>query len=1195
MRTAQVIICLLLASNAFAQADRGTITGTVADPTQAVIPGVSIAATNLQTSSKYETVTTETGNYTLTLLPAGVYEISAELPGFKRYVRQGVTVVVAQTLRIDVILEVGSTTEEVNVTADAPLLRTESGEVSHNVRTDTMDALPVMAIGAAAGLSQIRNPLAVMSLLPGVYMGNNTSFRVNGAQGNTATIRIEGQDASNGLTPGAPQQTQPSIDAIQEVTVLTSNFAAEYGQVGGGFLNYTMRSGSNEIHGSAYEYFTNEGLNAGHPWLHTKPRVRQNNYGFTFGGPVYIPGAYNGRNKTFFFFNYEQYLNNQDINNQTITVPIPEFRNGDFRQALTGRVLGTDPLNRPIIEGTIYDPATTRPAPDGRLVRDAYPNNTIPQDRMDPVALKIQSLIPAANRTGLTNNAILPYRSTRTTYIPSVKIDHSFNTKGKLSYYWSRTRTNTPIGAGGDGLPGAITTANSSNIKSDTQRVNYTHTLTPTLLLHTGAGYQGTTFISDPPVLDYNAEKDLGLKGATVQRLFPNFTGLSNAQGGMKDMGSSNRHPLLAKKPTATTSVTWVKNSHTYKFGSDLRWERFGSEIFTATSGVYNFSPAQTGLPYLQTTTVGGGTVGHPYASFLLGAVNSVQIQPKTFIDLGKHQLGFFAQDTWKVNRKLTFDYGLRWDHATYLKELEGRLANFSPATPNPSAGGLLGAVAFEGNGAGKCNCAFAKNYPYAFQPRLGAAYQISPKTVLRIGFGIVYSGTADSNSAVSGGLTSVQPVNSPTFGNPVMGLRTGIPFAPLPYPNFDVGQFPQPGYAATQGGTPSAYYDGNAGRPARQWQWSIGVQREVVENLVVEAAYVGNRGVWWNSPGLIDVNGLTPERLRAFGLDLDSAADRTLLTSRLDSTAASARGFRAPYAGYPLSATVAQSLRPFPQFASITSLWSPLGKTWYDSLQVKGTKRFSHGLSFTSNFTWSKNLAMGAPTNVTTGSTGGGAVNDVFNRDSNKYISSFDQPFSLNTSVNYTTPSISWNKVASWALRDWTIGAYVSYASALPIMAPAAQNNLNPLLLRNVAGALSFANRVPDQPLFTRDVNCHCFDPSKEFVLNPNAWAEPAAGQFGTGAAYYSDYRGVRTPRENLAVGRTFRFAEGRASFNIRAEFTNIFNRTVLPDATSTNARATQTSADGITMAGFGRINTSATPGIATSRQGMLVGRFTF
>ena len=352
---------------------------------------------------------------------------------------------------------------------------------------------------------------------------------------------------------------------------------------------------------------------------------------------------------------------------------------------------------------------------------------------------------------------------------------------------------------------------------------------------------------------------------------------------------------------------------------------------------------------------------------------------------------------------------------------------------------------------------------------------------------------------------------------------------------------------------------------------------------------------MWWNSPGLIDVNALTPERLSAFGLDLNNAADRNLLIARLDSATAAVRGFRAPYAGYPLSATVAQSLRPFPQFASITSLWSPLGKTWYDSLQVKGTKRFSHDLSFVSNFTWSKNLAMGAPTNVTTGSTGGGSVNDVFNRNSNKYLSPFDQPFSFNTSLNYTTPALRGHKVISWTISDWTIGAYVSYGSGLPILAPAAQNNLNPLVLRNLTGALSYANRVPDQPLFTHDLNCHCFDPSKEFVLNPNAWAEPAPGQFGTGAAYYSDYRAVRTPRENLAVGRTFRFGEGKASFNIRGEFTNILNRTILPDPTSTNARATQTTSNGVTTAGFGRINTTATPAIPTSRQGMIVGRVTF
>jgi hypothetical protein len=721
--------------------------------------------------------------------------------------------------------------------------------------------------------------------------------------------------------------------------------------------------------------------------------------------------------------------------------------------------------------------------------------------------------------------------------------------------------------------------------------------LTPTLLLAVGAGYQVNRRISQPMVRDYDPERELGLRGAAVNRLFPYFTGLSNAQGGVKDLGANSDRTLKYQKPTATGSLTWVKNNHTYKFGTDLRWEWHNGDNYTSTQGQYNFSGAQTGLPYLQSATLGGGAVGHPYASFLLGAVNDVTIKNREYLTLSKHQIGFFAQDTWKVTRKLTLDYGLRWDHSTYLKETHGFLPNFSPETPNPSAGNLPGAVIFEGEGPGRCNCDFAENYPYAFQPRLGAAYQMSSKTVLRVGFGIVYSGTADSNGGTSGGFSATQAVNSTAFGEPVMTLQSGIPFPAPPYPNYDVGQFPQPGYATSSGGTPSVWYDRNSGRPARQWQWSIGIQREITQNLVVEASYVANRGVWWNSPGLIDVNALTPERIRAFGLDINNAADRTLLTSRLDSAAAANRGFRAPYAGYPLTATVAQSLRPFPHFASITSLFSPLGKTWYDSLQVKGTKRFSHGLSFTSAFTWSKNLALGAPSNVVTGTTGGGPVNDVFNRDSNKNLSPFDQPFIFNTALNYTLPALQTNRILSWAIRDWTIGAFVTYASGLPILAPAAQNILNPLLLRNTTGALSYANRVPDQPLFTQDLNCHCFDPSKEFVLNPNAWAEPAAGQFGTGAAYYSDYRFARIPQENLAVGRTFRFGEDRVQFNIRAEFTNIFNRTIVPNPTATNARATPTrdQTTGLTTAGFGRINTAAVPGTPTSRQGMIVGRLTF
>jgi len=1250
--TLSITLCVLVfagwVGSALAQGDRGAITGTVADATNAVIPGAGVTATNTQTTAKYETVSTETGNYTLAQLPAGTYDLTVELPGFKKYVRQGITVQVSATLRIDVVLEVGAATEEVTVNADAPLLKTESGELSHNVRTETMDTLPLVAIGVAAGSSSIRNPQTVAVLLPGTYLVANNNLRVNGSPGNTASYRIEGQDATNGSVNATQQQTQPSIDAIQEVTILTSNFAAEYGQVGGGFFNYTMKSGTNQFHGTAYDYAVNEALNAAAPWVNARPPARRHDYGFTAGGPVTLGKFYDGHNKTFFFFNWEQFRETQNINNQTLTLPVDPYRNGDFRQALTGRNLTPqcvganlgnpafcDPLGRPIIEGTIYDPATTRTAPDGRVVRDPFPNNTIPRDRMDPVALKIQSMIPATNLPGLTNNAIFPYLSQRVTDIPAFKIDHSLSSKAKLSYYWSQTRTasqySPQLGAS-DGLPLPITAAIGTFIWAHTQRLNFDYNLSPTKLLHLGVGYADNYFTDDPPVLQYDAEKELGLKGSTTTRLFPYFTNLmSTGLGGVKNIGpSGNRHPLLYEKPTGNASLTWVKDNHTYKFGGELRIDGAASTLYTNTNGTYNFAPDQTGLPYVSAAggTVGGGTVGFPYASFLLGAVSTVRIAPVNNIRLGKHQIGGFAQDTWKVTRKLTLDYGLRYDYQTYQKEQYGRLANFSPTTPNPSAGGLPGAVIFEGYGPGRCNCDFARNYPWAFGPRLGVAYQITPKTVLRIGIGIVYASIADSNGANQGSLTAPQAVSSPTPGEAVMTLKNGIPFSPLPFPNFDAGQFPQPGYATTAGGTPLVYYDRNAGRPPRQWQWSFGIQREISQNLALEVSYVGNRGVWWNSPGLVDPNAITFERLQAYGLDINNANDRLLLTSQIGSDAAAARGFKVPYAGFPTTATVAQSIRPFPQFNSILPLWAPLGKTWYDSLQVKATKRYSSGLSFTSSFTWQKQMAMGSPNAVRVGNAPDGPVNDVFNRSNNKYLSPFDQPFIFNVAANYTLPILHTNKLVSLAVRDWTLGTFVAYSSGLPILVPFAQNNLNPLMLRaqtimGVSGApgsnATYANRVPGQPLFLKDLNCHCFDPGKEFVLNPNAWADPAPGQFGTGAPYYSDYRYPRIPQENLAIGRTFRIGE-RASFNIRAEFSNIFNRSRIvilnssqaTNLTTTNARATRTGidangktitlasdagghVDGRVVSGFGFINTLTTPNIPTSRQGTIVGRFVF
>jgi hypothetical protein len=212
----------------------------------------------------------------------------------------------------------------------------------------------------------------VAYLLPGAYVAENSNLRINGAPGNTASYRLEGQDASNGQVPATQAQIQPSVDAIQEVTVQTSNFAAEYGQVGGGFFNYTMKSGTNQLHGSVYDYFVNEAFNANTPWINAKPTARRNDYGVTVGGPVVLPKVYNGHDRTFFFFNWEQYRETESINTILDTVPTAGYRAGNFTQALTGRTLGTDALARPIPEGEIYDPTTQRAAPNGTIVRDPF-------------------------------------------------------------------------------------------------------------------------------------------------------------------------------------------------------------------------------------------------------------------------------------------------------------------------------------------------------------------------------------------------------------------------------------------------------------------------------------------------------------------------------------------------------------------------------------------------------------------------------------------------------------------------------------------------------------------------------------------------------------------------------------------------------------------------------------------------------
>lgn len=1188
--SSSLMFAALVACNLLAQSDRGTLTGTVADSAGAVVPNAAVVVTNSETGIVSRTVTTSTGNYTISSLSVGTYDIAVDVTGFKKYLQKGVRIQVAETARVDIGLEVGSATESVTINADAALLKTEDAEQSQTFSGDRLNALPInFGIGGGA----IRNPLGFVKLAPGASLNGWNDIKVNGAPNGSFRIIFEGQDATSNLNPRVSDESQPSMESIQEFTLQTSNFSPEFGQVIGGLFNFTARSGTNQFHGSAYDYSTNEDLGAGQPFTDSghghllRPPNRQNDFGGSIGGPVWIPKVYNGHDRTFFFFNYEMYRKHQATDTFG-TVPTVAMRNGDFSSILTGKTLNTDPLGRSILENTLYDPTTARIV-GGATVTDPFPNNIIPMSRFDPVALKVQALIPLPTRAGNVNNFEERYITSKIQAIPAVKIDHNFSEKAHLSGYYSSQRTDKDNSQ--DGFPDPLTARREQLIRSYTTRINFDYTLSPTVLLHMGAGYTRyhNPDTAPPSITGFNVSA-LGLKQAAGPG-FPRFTGIGNnsfggvneQNGGGNALGPVNQNLYLQDKPTAVASVTIARGNHSYKAGGEWRLDTFTNQNTLGTAGNYGFDPSQTGLPSTQAQALNGGNVGFGYASFLLGLANTASVSNAQNPQYRKMAWAGFIQDTWRVTRKLTVTYGLRYDYQPAPHELYHRQSQFAPTVANPSAGGLLGATIYDGSGPGRCNCNFTSTYPFAFGPRLGGAYQIDPKTVFRAGWGITYGQAPNFNYIGSSSGTGFNNIafSNPNFGSPALQLGNGITYDPavLYAATYATGIKPDPGTI----NSPAAAVDRNGGRPPRTNQWNISLQREITKDIVVEAAYVGNRGAWEQANGLVRLNALTAQRIAGFGLNVNSPADYALLTSKLNSPQAIAAGFKAPYAGYSLGNTVAQSLRPYPQFSDIGIQWAPLGDSWYDALQMKVTKRFSRGLDLTASYTFSKNLTTAEDQDGTTIPT-----NNVFNRKLNKTLSRNDQPQIFVVAFNYMVPGLNFTPVVHHITSGWTVGGILRYASGVPIQVPTSNNSLSSVFFQG-----TLVNRVPGQALFLKDLNCHCIDPSKDLVLNPAAWTQPDAGQFGTAAAYYSDYRYARRSDEQLSLGRVFRIRE-RMSFQVRAELFNVFNRTYLNNPSNGNAQATTSfKANGQLSSGFGYINNSSV--FNAPRTGQIVARFQF
>jgi hypothetical protein len=1219
---------LLSASFAFCQTGLATITGAITDPTGAAVAGAPIEVHNLDNGSVFRAASSESGNFTVSQLPVGDYDLTVTVTGFKKYSHTKFHLAADQTMREDIALQVGEATQSVTVSAESSLLQTEGSELVHNVTLSQLDDLPILQIGATN--DGLRDPFSASRLLPGVQYCDTppncnavVSMVINGTPSNTFQTRLDGATMNpTGLRLlGASMETQPSTDAIQEVSTLTSNFAPEFGTAGGAVMNMVTKSGTNDFHGSGYDYLVNTALNAAQPYTGTKNAIHQNDYGFTVGGPVRIPKVYDGRNRTFFFFSWEQFVQKLYNNTTPDTVPLPAYRNGDFSSLITdeNRLVTTasgpyvDPLGRTIPSGTIFDPSSTFLV-GGTPVRNPFPNNQIPVTSFDPVAVKVLSYVPlpfgpSAAQGGA--NYLVPIDEGGPTTIPAIKVDQNLGSKFHTAFYFQNTQRHAPRSpTGSDDLPADITTSDTTANGGRTIRFNLDHSVTPRILVHYTFAWNDSNFKLSSQNTPFNTLETLGIPGQTEARTFPEInTNVSTvlSEGGMSNLGGEYDQNYHERRPEFSTSASYVRGAHTYKVGFEIRQQKFPNFNFTGSSGIYTINSNWTTQPSLANVTVASGFAGFGFASFLLGGLSGAeQVAPITAMT-ENYESALYVQDSWKVTRKLTLDYGLRWDYGTYQREQFGRYSEFSATTPNPSADGRLGAQIYEAT----CHCDFAHNYPYAIGPRLGAAYQIDRKTVIRGGVGVVYGATTVQTA---GGTTNTASASTPAYGQIVGLLQNGIPSNVVAqWPTFN----PAAGQPVGAVVTAPPLLDPNAGRPMRLLQYSLTVQREISRDIAVEGAYVANVGVWEEAgTSLAPHNALSQQTLAQYGITSADFTNSTLglafntpisALSAAEQQQLAALGIGLPYGNFPTTQTVRQSLVPFPQYtSSATSLLAPvgapLGKNWYDAFQTKVTKRFSHGVIVNANYTYSKTLAL-----TTTP--------DPYNRGLGKNLSAYDLPNQFRLTAQYEVPrfhsahSVLKNNAVAYALSGWTMGWYLSYQSA-PLVGLPTSSGTDPI--SNFLGyGPGPAQLIPGMSPWSvnwtdyngvhhttpLNINCHCFNPTTTQVLNPAAFQNVPNGQFGADQSSIRSFRAMRVPVENANFGRNFRVKE-RYSLSVRVEFTNIFNRLVYPAINLGNFATAPTvftsgPNKGLYSGGFGTIVPEA--GTTGQRAGTIVGRFQF
>jgi hypothetical protein len=1084
----------------------GSLGGRVSDPNGALVPAAEVVARNEATGQEYTTQASEAGLYVFPSLATGVYTVTVEKEGFKKVNRSNVEIRIAQRIDLNVGLEVGDVQQTVSVTAEAPLLETSTAERGQNISTKMMDNLPLFSGG-------IRNPRNFVNYMPGVT--NNGEQSVSGSGGRAQEVLIDGGSAIN--VESSAVFNFPSAEMFAEFKMLQSNYSAEYGRAGGGIEIYVSKSGTNALHGSAFHNMRRDIWNA-NAWQRNAaglPRAKErfNETGGALGGPVLLPKIYDGRNKSFWFFTYTKDVRPITVGFPVSTVPTARMKQGDFSEA-----------GVPVI----YDPLTRQP----------FPNNMIPQSRFSRNSRNILPLIPDPNVARLAGNYNFVNTTAFDRYIWNLKFDHALTDSNRFSFFYSNE-----VQAQDDILnfAGPLGNGLQNFQKPFNYRINNDWALQPNLLVHTMVSYSKTRQTWDNPAqagagsaLGFNLSGD---SDATPRIEFSGPAGLSPY--GHPDSKVANGAQFNTQWQISQ-GWTWLRGKHEYKIGG--AWRKFTTlgQDLANTNGRYTFNRAQTGL-------LGQTNTGHEFASFLLGAVDlaSNVVPPVLFDTTVYYDTSVYFNDNWKVTPKLTLNLGVRYEVPIGWHVPGGNgYSHVDIKVPNPGAGGRPGALVFSGTGPGRLGV--DRFYPTDwsnFGPRLGFAYQVTPKTVLRGGWAIYYQGLSSGGCGCRAGFAGTNTLQSDGV-NAAINWDNGIPVQP--------GYRPPPIIDPTIVNFQNVQYQGpTAGQPGRIYNWSFNIQHEI-KNFLVEIGYQGNRGTRLNST--VDLNQLPPSLL----------SRGSLLQQRIDSPAAQAAGIVAPFAGFPASQSVAQALRPYPQYLQVQSLFSGWGRSWYDALQTKLERRFG-SYQLQANYTWSKSLGMGHYRQVFNqiGSPGS-TPQDYYNHNDSKSYTNFDVPHVFNILSTFDLPFgkgrkflNTSNPVVSRLVGGWTIAAAQQYRKGTLIWLNTPGNPLGsgvlfaPVTKANVGtGAIrTGVDRT------TLDPN----NPTSRW-FNPAAFTAAPAFTLGNAAFYYNDFRQPAVFSENLSiVKRTvlFEAADNAVTLTYRADAFNLFNRTSFGNVVGTVGNA--------------------------------------